>query len=168
VTENHGDRVVLVPPARDFRPPPQSSIQVLVVVEGKHDIHFLRRVSRILHTEHDQLPDLGAWEEAGCLLFVPTAGGAFLTWAERPAGLGLPEFHLYDREIPPETELRMRAPSSGRDPGGPRALAVVEGCDRFHSFHGPGQPTPREVPAPFGSSRAADASIEHCQVFEAG
>jgi putative ATP-dependent endonuclease of OLD family len=108
VTKNHGDRVGPVPSSYDYLSI-KPSIQILIIVEGKHDIHFLRRISRMLHLDDARLPDLGAWEEAGRLIFVPTAGGDFLSWAIRLAGLGLPEFHLYDREAPPETELRVRA-----------------------------------------------------------
>jgi hypothetical protein len=80
-----------------------------VVLEGIHDIHFLRRLSQVLHPACPGLPDLVAWEQAGRLVFVPTGGGDPLAWAERLRGLDLPEFHLWDRETPPETERRRRA-----------------------------------------------------------
>jgi putative ATP-dependent endonuclease of OLD family len=43
------------------------------------------------------------------LIFVPFGGGDLWLWVDRFAALGTPEFHLYDRESPPETELRRRA-----------------------------------------------------------
>jgi putative ATP-dependent endonuclease of OLD family len=85
------------------------SVQILLVVEGVHDIRFLRRISRLLHRVDRRLPDLTDWEQNGRMIFVPTAGGDFLTWAERLANLLLPEFHLYDREAPPATDIRLRA-----------------------------------------------------------
>lgn len=84
-------------------------VKVLVVVEGQYDIRFLQRVSRMLHLDDPRLPDLGILEQTGELIFVPIAGGNILSWTNRLAGLGIPEFHLYDREAPPETATRERA-----------------------------------------------------------
>ena len=58
-----------------------AQVKVLFVVEGIHDIHFLRRISGILNEGNPQLPKLGALEQAGELIFVPTGGG-------RSCGLG--------------------------------------------------------------------------------
>lgn len=42
------------------RPPrPAAPARPLVVVEGKHDIEFLRRGSRTLHDDNPRLPELG-------------------------------------------------------------------------------------------------------------
>lgn len=84
-------------------------VRVLVVVEGQFDIQFLRRLSRILHADDPRLPDLIRLEQAGELIFVPIAGGNILAWTGRLAPLGIPEFHIYDRELPPETATRERA-----------------------------------------------------------
>jgi hypothetical protein len=83
--------------------------KLLVVVEGKHDVDFLKCVSRTLHADDSRLPDLGDLEGRGRVVFVPFGGGDILGWAHRLAGLGQPECHLYDREQPPETEVRQRA-----------------------------------------------------------
>ncbi|HEV7226422.1 MAG TPA: ATP-dependent endonuclease [Pirellulales bacterium] len=92
------------------RPPPAACRdKLLVVVEGKHDVEFLRRVSRILHADDAHLPDLSELEQRGRLVFVPFGGGDILGWTDRLAGLGQREFHLYDREAPPETAIRQRA-----------------------------------------------------------
>jgi putative ATP-dependent endonuclease of the OLD family len=40
---------------------------------------------------------------------MPIGGGDPLSWAARMAALGLPEFHLLDREVPPATERRQQA-----------------------------------------------------------
>lgn len=86
-------------PSRPVRP------QVLVVVEGPNDIEFLRRISIILHRENSRTPDLADMERRGMLVFVP-AGGVDLSTAYRFANLGLPEFHLLDRDVPPATQVR--------------------------------------------------------------
>ena len=82
---------------------------VLLVVEGFNDIEFLRRISQILHEHDPTLLDLGVLEEQGRIVFVPFGGGGVLSWTDRLAPLGLREWHLYDRELPPETDLRLAA-----------------------------------------------------------
>jgi hypothetical protein len=88
-------------------PRPLSAAQVLVVVEGPNDIEFLRRISGILHREEPSLPNLVEMERQLILVFVPT-GGVDLSTAFRFAGLGLPEFHLLDKDIPPATQIRQQ------------------------------------------------------------
>jgi hypothetical protein len=86
---------------------PKATYQpVLLVVEGAHDIEFLRRLSRILHAADSDLPDLACEELGGNVLFVPAGGGNVGSWTLRLSALGFREFHLYDREMSPETELR--------------------------------------------------------------
>jgi hypothetical protein len=69
------------------------------------------------------LPDLGAMEHRGELIFVPFGGADVKLWTHRLGPLGKPEFHLYDREEPPETELRRQlAEAVDRRPG---CLAVL-------------------------------------------
>ncbi|MEQ8788813.1 MAG: ATP-dependent endonuclease [Pirellulaceae bacterium] len=92
------------------RPPPlgsgvHHSVRVIVVVEGPNDVEFLRRISSMLHAHDADLPNLSALEERERLLFLPL-GGSSAAWAVRLAPLQLPEFHLLDRELPPETEVR--------------------------------------------------------------
>ena len=45
------------------------------------------------------------WSAVTRVVFTPT-GGVDLTSAFRFAGLGLPEFHLLDRDVPPVTQTR--------------------------------------------------------------
>lgn len=80
--------------------------RLVLVVEGRHDIEFLKRIAALLHADDPTLPDLAGLERARILLFVPAGGGDFRPWSTRLAPLGLAEFHLYDREISPETERR--------------------------------------------------------------
>lgn len=84
-------------------------VRALIVVEGIHDVHFLRRLGSLLHVADPALPDLRSREERGQLIFVPFGGGDVLEWTSRFTALRLPEFHLYDRELPPETASRARA-----------------------------------------------------------
>lgn len=95
-----------------LRPPrmlPGGRTRLLLVVEGRHDITFLRRISRTLHGADILIPDLTALEAGGELVFLPFGGGDVLAWADRLASLHVPELHLYDREMSPETELRQQA-----------------------------------------------------------
>jgi hypothetical protein len=91
------------------RTPPSAARydKLLVVVEGKHDVEFLKRISRILHVREGRLPDLSELESSGRLVFVPFGGGDIFGWTHRLAGLGR-ELHLYDRE----QRERGRRPSS--------------------------------------------------------
>jgi hypothetical protein len=77
-----------------------------VVLEGLRDIHFLRHVSAILNAQDPGLPSLTIWEQEGRVVLLPRGGGDNWIWATCLAPLGLPEFHLIDREIPPATQHR--------------------------------------------------------------
>ena len=91
------------------RPPPSSSStkpKLLVVVEGVHDIAFLKYISVILHGHDSRLPDLTAMESRGGLVFVPVGGGDLRIWATRFARLACAEFHLFDGEGAEERQLR--------------------------------------------------------------
>jgi hypothetical protein len=88
------------------RPASPPGPQLFLVVEGRHDVEFLKRIAVLLHADDPSLPDLAGLERAGIILFVPAGGGDFRPWSTRLAPLGLAEFHLYDREIFPESERR--------------------------------------------------------------
>lgn len=96
-----------VPARKD--PDGPAYLPLLAVVEGSHDVEFLTRISRLLHGQFPALPDLGALHDEQRLVFLPVGGGSLTAWPDRLAGLGKAEFHLYDREMPPESELRSRA-----------------------------------------------------------
>lgn len=89
--------------------PPNGRTRLLLVVEGGHDVVFLRTLSRTLHAADASIPDSAALEAGGEVVFLPFGGGDVLAWADRLAALRVPELHLYDREAPPETELRRQA-----------------------------------------------------------
>jgi len=76
-------------------------VKVFFGVEGKHDINFLKRISAILAVAEPDIPDLGAAERDGTLVFVPLAGSNLELWATTLASLNRPEFYLTDRDQPP-------------------------------------------------------------------
>jgi len=106
---NHLRTRLLGPPAPRLGTRLQTGVKLLCIVEGQHDVAFLRVISRILHADDPTLPDLGKLERAGAVVMVPIGGGDLLAWAARMAALGLPEFHLLDREVSPATERRQQA-----------------------------------------------------------
>ncbi|MDM4015134.1 ATP-dependent endonuclease [Roseiconus lacunae] len=101
----------------DQRPITPGRVRLLMIVEGINDIEFLRRISLALHRSDGNLPNLAEMEIRGELVFIPFGGGHVRAWAQRFAPLSLPEFHLYDHELPPETDLRRDAANivNGRD-----------------------------------------------------
>ena len=82
---------------------------LLLVVEGANDVLFLKHLSLLARLLVSTLPDLASLEQSGCVIFIPFGGGNVLSWCERLAPLGCPEFHLLDREFPPETATREQA-----------------------------------------------------------
>lgn len=82
---------------------------LLIVVEGTNDVRFLKHLSVLVHQEDSNLPNLARLEQDGTVVFIPFGGGSVLTWCERLAPLGSREFHIYDREVPPETAVRETA-----------------------------------------------------------
>jgi hypothetical protein len=78
-------------------------------VEGVNDTEFLRRISAILHRSDKSLPNLAELDDCGQVIFVPFGGGHVRAWSDRLAPLNLSEFHLYDHELPPETDHRQQA-----------------------------------------------------------
>ena len=81
--------------------------QTLVVLEGPHDVRFLRTVSSILHIEAD-LPDLSRWERHGEIVFLTTGGTGSPDLAQQLVRLGCAQFHLLDRESPAESSRRQQ------------------------------------------------------------
>ena len=79
---------------------------VLIVVEGGHDIEFLKRISRLLHADDSRLPDLEQEATHGRVLFLPAGGANLGPWTLSLNALELPEVHIYDREMAPETRVR--------------------------------------------------------------
>jgi hypothetical protein len=86
-----------------MRPP------AIVIVEGVHDIEFLKRIAETLRRDDSTLPDLRASEQAGLLLFIPIGGGEIAAWDRRLRRLSDRRFQLYDRETGAEASRRLTA-----------------------------------------------------------
>ena len=63
----------------------------------------------ILEDEDPKSPNLSELENRGELIFIPFGGGHVRAWSDRFAPLVRHEFHLYDQELPPETQCRQQA-----------------------------------------------------------
>src|SRR5437762_1314194 len=82
---------------------------VLIVVEGANDGQFLMRLTTQLRKDMPGLPDLFRWQSERRILVVPVGGGDPASWPDRFRAIGLREFHLFDREQLPDSEVRQRA-----------------------------------------------------------
>jgi hypothetical protein len=80
---------------------PDHTVKVFIGVEGKTDIPFLKRISRMLAMSGENVPDLEKLEIEGKVLFTPFGGSGLALWCNRLANLNRPEFHLYDRDTQP-------------------------------------------------------------------
>lgn len=122
--------------------PSVGTVRVIVVVEGTNDIEFLRRISLILRTTDSALPSLPEMEQQGELIFLPFGGGSVAAFTHRLAPLGRPEFHLYDHELPPETEYRRQAAEQvNRRPGCHAVLTRKRSLENYlhpHAIHAAG------------------------------
>jgi hypothetical protein len=87
-------------------------------VEGKHDINFLKNISANLAAVEPDIPDLGAEETAGRLVFVPLGGSSLELWINRLQGFNRHEFYLTDRdEAPPRQPKYHRQIAAWTDRG---------------------------------------------------
>lgn len=96
---------------------------LFVVLDGINDVEFMRRISRVLATADGSMPDLEKLENDGRLVFIPRGGSDNKIWSHRLASLHAPEFHLYDRDCPPLSELHESAAAEINQRE--RAVAVV-------------------------------------------
>jgi hypothetical protein len=105
-----------------------NSVRLLLVVEGMNDIEFLRRISLILHEDDKRCPNFAEMEQRGELIFIPFGGGHVRAWSQRLAPLARPEFHIYDHELPPETDLRLEAAETVNRRAGCQAVLTKKRC----------------------------------------
>jgi len=79
-------------------PNPLDKVQVIMYVEGKHDIPFFEHMSKIIHQEHANLSDL---ENDDKVAIIPTGGGTLKDWINEQylKNLDKPEFHIYDSDV---------------------------------------------------------------------
>ncbi len=80
-------------------------IKVLACIEGRNDVSFLKRISKILHTSDPTVPYLSQDER---IAFCPLGGSSLYDWVQNRylRELNRPEIHLYDRgtDTPPKYE----------------------------------------------------------------
>ena len=91
---------------------PRAHRPVLVVVEGVHDVAFLKAIATVWRQVDPELPDLAHYERRRQIVFLPIGGGGardIAAWATRLDALPWPRFHLHDRETQPETGRRLAA-----------------------------------------------------------
>jgi putative ATP-dependent endonuclease of OLD family len=88
---------------------PDHNIKVFFGVEGRNDIAFLRCISKMLRDAGEDVPDLGAAEDAGHLVFVPLGGSSLDLWVSRLQGFNRPEFYLFDRDTEPPLDPHYKA-----------------------------------------------------------
>lgn len=85
------------------------SVKLFIGVEGKHDIDFLRAISKVLINAGQNVPDLEALELAGTIVFIPCGGSSLVLWADRLSQLNRPEFHVTDRDNAPPQQSKYHA-----------------------------------------------------------
>jgi len=85
------------------------NVKLFIGVEGKHDMAFLRGLSKILLTGGNDLPNLEDLELDGAIIFLPLGGDNLALWTNRLQGLNRPEFHVYDRDEAPPARPKHQA-----------------------------------------------------------
>lgn len=83
---------------------PDHTVKLFIGIEGKHDIPFLKNMSRLLLASGEQVPNLEQLETDGEIIFTPLGGSALALWCNRLSNLNRPEFHIYDRDTQPPTQ----------------------------------------------------------------
>lgn len=74
-------------------------VKLFIGVEGRNDINFLRRISRILHADDESIPDLYELEDTGQIIFFPMGGANLALWASRTRHLNIPEYYIQDSDL---------------------------------------------------------------------
>lgn len=112
---------------------PDNSIKIFVGVEGKHDIAFLKGISKVLREAEQDVLDLEKMELEGELIFFPLGGSSLALWVSRLEHLSRPEFHLFDRDNIPPAGAKYQAEADAinmRD----RCMAVITGKKEMENY----------------------------------
>ncbi|MCI5162561.1 MAG: hypothetical protein D3917_11200, partial [Candidatus Electrothrix sp. AX5] len=88
---------------------PDHSVKVFFGVEGRHDINFLKTISKNLSNEDSSIPDLAKAEDEGSLVFIPLGGSSLDLWVSRINGLNRPQFYLMDRDNEPPAAAKYKS-----------------------------------------------------------
>lgn len=78
---------------------PDSRVKALCCVEGPTDVIALKALSQSLHVEDNTIPNLATDDR---IAFIVLGGGNLKHWVNNNylMGLGKPEFHIYDADVP--------------------------------------------------------------------
>lgn len=112
---------------------PDNSIKLFVGVEGKHDIDFLKHISRVLRLAGVDVLDLEKMELDGELIFFPLGGSSLALWTSRLAPLSRPEFHLFDRDSQPPAVAKYQAEADAMNQRD-RCKAVITGKMEMENY----------------------------------
>ena len=79
-------------------PNPLDKVEVLMYVEGKHDISFFKHMSKIIHNKNENIPDL---ENDNRVAIIPVGGGTLKDWINKQylKSFNKLEFHIYDSDV---------------------------------------------------------------------
>jgi hypothetical protein len=88
---------------------PDNAIKLFVGVEGRHDITFMKHMSKMLRQAGFDVLDLERMELDGELIFFPLGGSSLALWTSRLEPLSRPEFHLFDRDNSPPAVAKYQA-----------------------------------------------------------
>lgn len=80
---------------------PDHDVKLFIGVEGINDVNFLKAISRTLHDNGEDVPDLGKLEDDGTIIFFPLGGENLAHWTSRLANLNRPEFYIFDTDQEP-------------------------------------------------------------------
>jgi len=95
-------------------PNPKDSVRTLLFVEGNHDINALKLYSKILNDHDNNIINLNDNDTIGIVI----SGGSSLKFYidnKYLDGLGKPEVHIYDNDIPEYREYVARINGEGND-----------------------------------------------------
>lgn len=112
---------------------PDNGIKLFIGVEGKHDITFLKNISKVLRSAGVDILNLEQMELDGELIFFPLGGSSLSLWTSRLEPLSRPEFHLFDRDNQPPAGAKYQAEVdtiNGRD----RCRAVSTGRKEIENY----------------------------------
>jgi len=79
-------------------------VKALICVEGYTDVVAIKELSRVVHSNDQNLPDLSVDPR---FAFIPLGGSALKHWADNHylKPLGLPEAHIYDADTAPKDSI---------------------------------------------------------------
>jgi predicted ATP-dependent endonuclease of OLD family len=105
VTKNKNDKSIVIEKddkiykdiANELGVLPDKRIQLLICVEGPHDVNFLTNISVILNKYNPKFPDLNSDIR---IATIPLGGSTLKQWVHEyyTKNIGLSEVHIYDRD----------------------------------------------------------------------